>query len=44
MINGEYDRYAFATAEIKALEDFRERYSASIKGLRIADIGFEMII
>lgn len=41
IINGEYDRYAFGTAEIKALEDFKERYKPSIKELRIADIGFE---
>lgn len=41
MISGAFDKYTISTAEIKALDDFKERYKASIKGLRIADIGFE---
>ncbi len=41
MIDGEFDEFVNCSAERKALEDFKERYSYRKNSLRIADIGFE---
>lgn len=41
MIDGEFDEFVNCSAEKKALEDFKERYSHRKNSLRIADIGFE---
>lgn len=41
MIEGKFDDSTNSSAEIKALEDFKERYGNKKKSLKIADIGFE---
>lgn len=40
-IAGEYDSFAFASAEKESLVAFKEQYSGQINTLRITDIGFE---
>ncbi len=40
-IRGQYDNYAFGTAEKKSLISFKARYQERIATLRITDIGFE---
>lgn len=41
MIDGLADKYTNCTAEVDALEDFKNRYKERKKSLRITDIGFE---
>lgn len=40
-IRGQYDNYAFGTAEKESLISFKARYEERIATLRITDIGFE---
>ena len=41
IVKGEYDNYAFGTAEKKSLASFKDKYSPMITTLQITDIGFE---
>ena len=41
VVNGEYDQYANCTAELNAINSFKEQYSDRIQELNMTDIGFE---
>ena len=41
MVAGEYDKYAFGSAEKASLSEFKERYASKIAGLKMTEIGFE---